>query len=276
MRSVSVVIGTLGIVVLGASCSPSAEPTFEEFQALTFQEPDTGIFITNGDEPVETLDALRTVYERYLEEVRAADQLEDTRFAVSARPLIVNVVSGRDDRWSASQAQNLTFCVDRRSFGTNYNAVVAAINGAAGAWEATGSAFNFAHSSQYDASGCNSRNNNVVFNVRQVCRGQYLARAFFPSTSRRGREVLVDCTSFGAIQPWTLEGVLRHELGHTIGFRHEHTRPESGTCFEDNSWRALTAYDSSSVMHYPQCNGTQDGDLVLTSMDQAGALALYP
>ena len=83
-------------------------------------------------------------------------------------------------------------------------------------------------------------------------------------------------TSFGNISPWTLTGVLRHELGHTLGFRHEHTRPESGTCFEDNNWRALTAYDSSSVMHYPQCNGTQNGDLVLTNLDKTGAHALYP
>ena len=70
--------------------------------------------------------------------------------------------------------------------------------------------------------------------------------------------------------------MLRHELGHTLGFRHEHTRPEAGTCFEDTSWRALTAYDSASVMHYPQCNGTQKGDLVLTSLDNQGASSLYP
>ncbi len=82
--------------------------------------------------------------------------------------------------------------------------------------------------------------------------------------------------SFGNIAPWTLQGILRHELGHTLGFRHEHTRPEAGTCFEDTAWRALTAYDASSVMHYPQCNGTQTGDLVLTDLDRQGATALYP
>ena len=70
--------------------------------------------------------------------------------------------------------------------------------------------------------------------------------------------------------------MLRHELGHTIGFRHEHTRPESGTCFEDNNWRPLTGYDSKSVMHYPQCNGTQDGDLSLTATERAGANSVYP
>src|SRR6185369_1127043 len=59
------------------------------------------------------------------------------------------------------------------------------------------------------------------------------------------------------------------------GFRHEHTRPESGTCFEDNNWRALSTYDSASVMHYPQCNGTGDWSLTLTSKDISSAAALY-
>lgn len=65
-----------------------------------------------------------------------------------------------------------------------------------------------------------------------------------------------------------------HELGHTLGFRHEHTRPEAGTCFEDNNWRPLTPYDSASIMHYPQCNGTSD-DLSFTASDAAGVRALY-
>ena len=83
---------------------------------------------------------------------------------------------------------------------------------------------------------------------------QYLARAFFPSTSEASRNVLVDDSVFTS-GSWTPANILGHELGHTLGFRHEHTRPEAGTCFEDNNWRPLTPYDSASIMHYPQCNG---------------------
>jgi hypothetical protein len=261
-------------VSVTASCaSDSAEPTpltWEEFQAMAVQEPDTGLYIVNGDEPVDGLEQLREMYERYLESHYAAH----SDIARDRSALIVNTVNGADDKWSASQAQNLTYCVSKKQFGSRYASVVSALDSATAAWEAVANV-NFVHLVAQD-DNCTSRNNNVVFNVGYVCRGSYLARAFFPSSSRRSREVLVDCTSWGNISPWTLQGVLRHELGHTLGFRHEHTRPEAGTCFENNSWRALTAYDSSSVMHYPQCNGDQTGDLVLTNLDKAGAATLYP
>jgi hypothetical protein len=257
-------------LALIAACGGSEEPlTYEEFQALVHQEPDTGLWITNGDELVESEGELREVYDRYLISFKEAQG-----FGTSKQRLIVNRVRGQDDKWSSSAAQNITYCISSSSFGSNYNAVVSAMSSAAGAWE-NAADVDFVHSSGSDGN-CTRRTNSVVFNVRRVCSGQYLARAFFPSTSRRGREILIDCSAFGNISPWSLTGVLRHELGHALGFRHEHTRPESGTCFEDNSWRALTSYDSSSVMHYPQCNGSNNGDLVLTNLDRAGAAALYP
>jgi len=265
----------LALGLIGCSSSSGPEPlTYEEFKAQAYQEPDTGLYITSGDELVETEEQMQELYQSYLDSITDAEAREDG-FSVAEQGLIVNRVGGADDKWPLSVSQNLTYCIDQQSFGSHYSAVVSAMSSAASAWEsAAGSAVNFVHVSSLDTN-CSRRTSGVVFNLRQVNTNQYLARAFFPSTSRSGREILVAASSFGNIKPWSVAGVLRHEVGHTIGFRHEHTRPESGTCYEDSQWRSLTAYDSSSVMHYPQCNGTQNGDLVLTNSDKAGAAALY-
>jgi serralysin len=267
---------SIPVFVLGVcACSDSSTTdvlTYDEFKAQAYQEPDTGAFIVNGDELVADEDQLKIVYDLYLQSVSLAE-LRGEGYDVVEQGLIVNRVGGQDDRWPQSTASNLTYCISQKDFGSRYADVVNAMSSATSAWEATANV-NFVHVQSLDGN-CTNRSN-VVFDVQQVSTSQYLARAFFPSSGRRQREILISTSSFGNIKPWSLTGVLRHELGHTIGFRHEHTRPESGTCFEDNSWRALTAYDSSSVMHYPQCNGTQNGDLVLTNLDKSGAHSLYP
>ncbi len=231
--------------------------SWRQFLDVVYQEPDTGVYIVNGDEPVVDREALERWYVEHVQQ----------------GALAVMTSGGADVKWSATTALNITYCISKTGFGGNYNAVVSAMNTATGAWEGAAKV-NFVHMSGEDTN-CSATNKNVLFDVRPVnVNGQYLARAFFPNQSRNSRNVLIDNSAFTS-QGISLDGVLRHELGHTLGFRHEHTRPEAGVCFEDNNWRGLTSYDSGSVMHYPQCNGTNSWALNLTSQDKTGAASLY-
>jgi hypothetical protein len=257
---------------MAAACAGEAEEdelTWEDFLELTWQEPETGVYIANGDEMFENIEELRAFYE----ELRT-ERVDGEVVGSTQQPLIINRVGGQDDRWSSSQALNLTYCISQPGFGSNYSRVVSGMNSGASAWEGA-ARVNFIHRSQFDGNCLGANSSQVVFRVLRTQGQPYLARAFFPSSSWSNQTVVIDTSSFGNISPWTLAGILRHELGHTLGFRHEHTRPEAGTCFENNSWRALTTYDSASVMHYPQCNGTQGGDLVLTTRDRQGAASVY-
>src|SRR5687767_11002287 len=107
--------------------------TFDAFRALTYQEPDTGRYIYNRDELPESLEHLREAYERYVVSLNEAQG-----FGVTDRGLIVNRVSGQDDKWDSATAQNITYCVSQASFGSRYSAMVSAMSQAAGACEGAG------------------------------------------------------------------------------------------------------------------------------------------
>ena len=242
------------------AATDSEIPTFQEFQSSSYKDADQQ-YIVNGDEPMASTGELKEYYDRMIH--GSEEAMEEG--------LVVNTVGGVDDKWSTSQVGNLTYCVSSK-FGTRKADIVNAMNGGAGLWEAASSKINFVYVPSQDAN-CTTRNNNVLFSVEPVQTSQYIARAFFPSSPKRSRNVLVD-DSIWTSGSWTPTNILGHELGHTLGFRHEHTRPEAGTCFEDNNWRPLTPYDSSSIMHYPQCNGTSS-NLSMTATDRQGIVALY-
>jgi hypothetical protein len=259
LSSLAVVGAALASPTFASTETGTTVPTYQEFKATTLQDTDNQ-YIVNGDEPAGTNSDLRAFYDRMV----GAD--------VPVDGLIVNTVGGADDKWSASQALNLTYCVSNK-FGTSKANVVNAMAQGAGLWEGATSKVNFTYVPAQDAS-CTTRNNSVLFSVEPTSTTQYIARAFFPSSAKRSRNILVNATSLMNSGSWTPGNILGHELGHTLGFRHEHTRPEAGTCFEDNNWRPLTPYDSASIMHYPQCNGSSS-NLSMTNTDRQGAVALY-
>jgi hypothetical protein len=241
----------------GSIKAPQA-PTFAEFEATTYRDAD-GQYIVNGDEPISSLEGLRAYYDRM---VGSADG--------GSPSLVVNQDGGADDVWSPGAALALTYCVSD-DFGAEKATVVEAMAAGAGQWEAASSGVDFTYVPAQDAD-CVTGNDAVLFSVEPVVTSEYVARAFFPSTPDSERNVLVadSLTTSG----WAPENILAHELGHALGFRHEHTRPEAGTCFEDDNWRPLTPYDAASIMHYPQCNGATE-DLSMSSLDREGVASIY-
>ena len=106
----------------------------------------------------------------------------------------------------------------------------------------------FAHVKEQDGQPAAA---NANFTVRMVdAGGQFIASAFFPHDPP-ARRVLPRWTRRSLKTPSTPVGVFRHELGHVLGYRHEHypwrLRVLSASA---TSWRPLTPYDPKSVMHY--------------------------
>lgn len=118
-----------------------------------------------------------------------------------------------------------------------------------------------------------------VFSVRYTSNtgssGGLIASAFFPWDPAARRNVLVTPLLFSS--GYDPRGVLRHECGHILGFRHEHIRDGSPPdCPDEDQANTvpLTTLDPLSVMHY-FCGGRGSKTLEFTAEDRAGAVVLY-
>jgi hypothetical protein len=206
-----------------------------------------------------------------------------TAAVIQPPPALMGIAAGdRIIRWAPDRV--LRYCVIRASFPDQkqYETVRDNLAAAASAWEATcGIAFEYvpAHDSHPDPSTpANDIDPDLVFSVRYIdAGGQFIAAAFFPTYPPARRRVLIDPSYFSAGLTFDPVGVLRHELGHVLGFRHEHIRSNAPAVCPDEDLDGtvdLTAYDPRSVMHY-FCGGVGSPELKITEVDQEGAQKLY-
>jgi hypothetical protein len=205
--------------------------------------------------------------------------------AATAPPIAENDANGRSSllavsengkivRWKPGTV--LSFCVLKSTFGdqNNYETVRNNMLAATWDWEST-CGVKFEHRADLDDSPTNAPAG-VLFTVREVeANGRFIAAAFFPNDPQIRRRLVIDpsyyTTNFDPV------GVLRHELGHVLGFRHEHIRSSAPpACGDEDTGDTVevTNYDPKSVMHY-FCGGVGSLNLGITDVDRDGSQKIY-
>lgn len=191
-------------------------------------------------------------------------------------PLIVHRVGNADDIWSRSDRLSISFCVPTNAFGTQRARVVEFLYRAMSEWENAANV-RFVHKTAQDAN-CTSTNINVKFNVRYDAAA--VGAMAYPSAPRSNRQLTIgDSTSWS---DQFLLAVLVHELGHGLGFVHEHFRiaGQTGLCAGTDDYRALTGYDDMGALHYIQCPNYFDDTAPIqpnfvSQWDAEGAQSVY-
>jgi len=262
---------------------PVAEPTlsFEEFER-TRRGPTPGTYVVEKDILLTGIEELEAWFHRRHPTYDRVDVSSAGAPLGSQRAeLNINLRPDSDcvlkepkdcwDRWCDGMKHQLTYCVSTRfdelhDAGTR-DAVVQAMASAAYEWN-NAADITFRHVPSGDG-GCNPAE--VLFTVEPyestpVETSNGLERvsgalAFFPSDDPQYRRLWLNWRRLRAPGEMPLRNVLLHELGHVLGFRHEHlTHADSSEPHQEQGkdWISVThphdarpgEDDPLSVMHY--------------------------
>ncbi|WP_171233031.1 hypothetical protein [Ruegeria sp. HKCCA4812] len=246
--------------------NPNDDEIVEEFIETLIEAPQgSGFFIVEGD-----IIITRGEVPSYLRNRQLVDDEEAAGSAKVSSELIVNIVAGKYDFLREPEDRNLTYFFDQSTFRSSEEAELTLssfVNGATSwtnACPECGVSFTRVESAE-EAS--------FVIAFLDDIDGP-IARAFFPSYPKDMWRIEVFPAYFSDTMSFDRTGVMRHEIGHILGFRHEHINDVPGCSSEGGTYKPITPYTPGSVMHY-LCGEGGSFDLGLRSSDIEGFRCLY-
>ena len=255
-------------------------PTYEEFKAKArVSGVSYELYLVEWDFPIRAESELRDYYEaRYhgrqsKSAVKLTPQVGPDTLQCNVNPPPANCI---DDKFYQNEQLGLKYCVSN-DFGANKAAIVSSMADAASAWQQVANVW-LRYVSTHDGS-CRQTDpvpSSVDFKVSPWSGNG--ACSYWPYSGRNCvPKTLVYNTSID-FSPNTMLGVLKHEIGHLLGFHHEHRRADAASSgCESYEMRYLTPWDSNSIMGYPTTLGgcAIGGGNTITESDGIGARALY-
>jgi hypothetical protein len=170
----------------------------------------------------------------------------------------------------------LTYSIDKSSFDLQrYDEMRRLMDEATAEWETRckGCGIDFVHEGQHDEAASTSVVNFVV-TFRPSVVG-YLADGFYPHQGPDDRVLKIAPRFFTS--NYTPGGILRHELGHVLGMRHEHIEGVPG-CRREGGWWVNDSDelppDRKSIMHY-RCGGGGGFKMEISSRDATAITEIY-
>lgn len=253
----------------------ASDVTFDDaFEKLKAELPQfEGDFITEGD-LLRTEEQLRHDVEALRRDRLLRASGHTPQVAIGPELVAALRPNGASDLWPEGN-RTLTYSIDPKSFKDPKQAALVEqhIKEAVADWEAICTAGQKCGLSFVFRPDTKPTHKTNTFIVRRVnANGAFIAAAFFPSYPSARRFVNIDPSFFTTAYDKT--GVLRHEVGHVLGYRHEHIRDILGCRQEGTHWLPITPYDAHSVMHY-MCGGGGTLSLRLTDIDKQGHVKAY-